>query len=368
MNVAELITISFAIQGILVALLLFFKKSIQKHSNAIWGFFLILFSFYLIICAWYWYDPQSNFSQSLSDVFLLPLSLFGPLFYCYVRSLVLKKPIGPSDWYHLIPFVLVFANFSRFFFLPLETKIAVNENDKLLDYVWISDHISYNILVILLLGYSVYTLIHFKRHYQQDDEMKNWLVLITSCFIVFAVNWPLYYLLYAVGILSMKADYGIGFSMIFFIGMTTYFGFFHSSVFEGKALKKVFPILKYKNSGLSKQVMNDFKVRLQDEMEKNALYLDSELRLKDLASRLSISRHHASQIINESFGVSFYEYVNQFRIQEAKKLLEDMDSNDLNITDIAFKSGFNNRVSFYNTFRKHFGVTPSEYRNKALAS
>ena len=201
-----------------------------------------------------------------------------------------------------------------------------------------------------------------------DPEMKLWLTLITSVFGLFGISWLVYFTLSRMGMLQVEHDYFIGFFMIAMIGLTSYFGFNYSDVFNGKSLRKVFPIIKYKNSGLSQKVLNELKLKLVNLMEREGLYLDSELKLADIADELKVSRHHASQIINECFGVSFYEYLNNLRIQEAEKLLLDDEAMDMNITDIAYKSGFNNRMSFYNTFRKHFGVTPSEFRSKNLAS
>ncbi|MEO1012681.1 MAG: AraC family transcriptional regulator, partial [Bacteroidota bacterium] len=169
-------------------------------------------------------------------------------------------------------------------------------------------------------------------------------------------------------ILETHHDYIISFFMVALIGVTSYFGFNYYEVFHGKSLQKVFPLIKYQKSGLSKKVLEDLKRKLLDTMENKALHLDSELKLMDVANELKISRHHASQIINECFGMSFHEYINKYRIEEAEKLLMDKNASDLNITDIAYKSGFNNRMSFYNAFKKYIGITPSEYRNQNLAS
>ena len=95
-------------------------------------------------------------------------------------------------------------------------------------------------------------------------------------------------------------------------------------------------------------------------METKAPYLDSDLRLKDLAVALGINRHHASQIINESFKMSFYEFVNNYRVEEAERLINNR--RDLKLTDIGYRAGFNNRVTFYKAFKHKNGISPSEFR------
>ena len=91
-------------------------------------------------------------------------------------------------------------------------------------------------------------------------------------------------------------------------------------------------------------------------------YLESNLRLNDLADQLNLSRHHTSQIINEHFDTNFFDFINTYRIEEAKNLLSGKD--DLNITDIIYSSGFNNRASFYKTFKKHTSMTPGEFSER----
>ncbi|MEM9076372.1 MAG: AraC family transcriptional regulator [Bacteroidota bacterium] len=204
------------------------------------------------------------------------------------------------------------------------------------------------------------------KKYWNDIEMKAWSNSAVIFFLVFALSWVIFYIITTSGLYTPEADYIISFAMVLMIGLTTYFGFFHSDVFNGKPLKKIFPAIKYKNSGLSKKVMIDLKEKLSDVITNEQLYLDCELKLIDLADKLNISRHHASQVINESYGVSFYAFINKLRIEEAEKILTDTKYKNLNITDIAFKCGFNNRVSFYNSFRKHVGMTPLDFRSMKM--
>ncbi|MCB0372566.1 MAG: AraC family transcriptional regulator, partial [Muricauda sp.] len=79
-----------------------------------------------------------------------------------------------------------------------------------------------------------------------------------------------------------------------------------------------------------------------------------------------IGRNNASQVINEHFNLSFFDFINKYRVEEAERLLE---SNQLmTITDIAFEAGFNNRVSFYKAFKKVHDITPTEYKDHFMAS
>tara|TARA_E500000318_G_scaffold111076_1_gene128381 strand:- start:6248 stop:6637 length:390 start_codon:yes stop_codon:yes gene_type:complete len=119
---------------------------------------------------------------------------------------------------------------------------------------------------------------------------------------------------------------------------------------------------KYEKTGLSEAFSLELKNKLKHLMENEKLYLKHELKLDDIAELLDISRHHASQVINENFNRSFYEYINNYRIKEAKsKLCLNFENSSLSISEIAYQCGFNNRVSFYKAFKKITHITPKEF-------
>lgn len=143
--------------------------------------------------------------------------------------------------------------------------------------------------------------------------------------------------------------------------------------YPNKFLRQASPVLpfnqkstKYEKTGLSESFSQELKDKLENFMTEEKLYLNHELRLGDIADLLNISRHHASQVINENFQMSFYDYVNSYRIEEAKSKLEsDFGNTSTSISDVAYQCGFNNRVSFYKAFKKITRITPKEFIQKA---
>lgn len=94
--------------------------------------------------------------------------------------------------------------------------------------------------------------------------------------------------------------------------------------------------------------------------EKEKPYLNDDLRLTDLQRVFPISRSYLSQLFNKELGMSFSDYVNQFRVEESKRL---MDAEPLaNIQDIAERSGFHSISTFRRAFTKYTGIVPSEYK------
>jgi len=74
--------------------------------------------------------------------------------------------------------------------------------------------------------------------------------------------------------------------------------------------------------------------------------------------------HHISQVINEKLNQSFFEMIATYRVEEAKILLKDPSKKVLTIEDIADEVGYNSKSAFNRTFKKHTGMTPSEFRDR----
>ena len=75
-----------------------------------------------------------------------------------------------------------------------------------------------------------------------------------------------------------------------------------------------------------------------------------------------MSIHLLSQVINEQLGVNFFNFVNQYRVEEFKERLADPSNRNFSLLGIAFDSGFNSKSTFNRIFRNTTGLTPSRYR------
>ncbi|WP_408044697.1 helix-turn-helix domain-containing protein [Tenacibaculum litopenaei] len=121
---------------------------------------------------------------------------------------------------------------------------------------------------------------------------------------------------------------------------------------------------KYQRSSLNNSLALFEKIN--DLVLAEKLYLSSELKINNLASRLDTSVPHISQAINENKQVSFSDYINGFRIEEAKKkLLEEKPDT---IFAISLDVGFNSKATFYHAFKKLTQQTPTQYRKTQLSS
>ena len=122
------------------------------------------------------------------------------------------------------------------------------------------------------------------------------------------------------------------------------------------------PVEKYKSSQLSEEKSKEYLQRLLENMKTEESFKDPKLTLPLLANRLSINSRYLSQVINENLGQNFYDFVNSYRIEEAKKRLSDPEKDKYTIEAIAFEVGFNSKAAFYSTFKKQTNMTPSQFK------
>jgi AraC-like DNA-binding protein len=118
---------------------------------------------------------------------------------------------------------------------------------------------------------------------------------------------------------------------------------------------------KYLRSGLDKETSHAFLSELTRHMEDQKPYLEGDLVLPQLAEQLGISPNYLSQIINEQLNVNFYDFVNGYRVNEAKQRIR-VAKKAPNILGIALDSGFNSKSAFYTAFKKATSMTPTQYR------
>jgi AraC-like DNA-binding protein len=123
-------------------------------------------------------------------------------------------------------------------------------------------------------------------------------------------------------------------------------------------------IRKYKNSTLEPSFVEKHTRKLDYLMDIERVYRDENISLQSLAEKLSVTPHQLSQIINKKFNKNFRDFINSFRIEEAKRLLCDPGRADEKIFSVGYATGFNTKVAFNNAFKRHTKMTPSEYKKK----
>lgn len=122
---------------------------------------------------------------------------------------------------------------------------------------------------------------------------------------------------------------------------------------------------KYAKSTLDEGLADRYEQMIIRYLKEEKAYRNPGMKLSDLSEALEVVPHDLSQVINQRFECNFNELINRYRVEEARGLLTDR-SNDLNMLEIAYAVGFNNKASFNNYFKKIAGTTPSDYRKNGV--
>jgi AraC-like DNA-binding protein len=120
--------------------------------------------------------------------------------------------------------------------------------------------------------------------------------------------------------------------------------------------------IKYEKSALTKDESLQHLDILKDYMIEEKPYLQPDLSINNLAETLNISSKILSQVINENLNQNFFDFINSYRIAEAKQKLSDLEKK-ITVLEVLYSVGFNSKSAFNAAFRKHTGTTPSEYKN-----
>ncbi|WP_160114567.1 helix-turn-helix domain-containing protein [Aquimarina sp. AU474] len=336
------------------------KKKGDRVANVLLGIYILLFSYNIVYNVLYWSNLLNSYQFiHLSFTNRIPWVLYGPILYLYLRRLLYKNKFRSIDFLHFIPLAYVLINYSPFYFLSAQEKIEVLINGEIRYFSYFYTQYFIQIIIALMLFYCSQLFFSFRFIIKSFNNYR-WLSWLSYSFCGYVLSFSSYFVLVYFNILKQGSDYFIGFSMMFFTGLLSYFAFLQPQVFDGLSMDKIIPFKKYRKTGLTTKHSTELKSRLLDFMKQEKPHLNHDLRLDDLAKELNISRHHMSQVINENLDSSFFDFINQYRIEEAKKML--LEEDNLNMTEILYSSGFSNRVSFYKAFKKFTKTTPSAYK------
>ncbi|WP_291856387.1 AraC family transcriptional regulator [Marinilabilia sp.] len=162
--------------------------------------------------------------------------------------------------------------------------------------------------------------------------------------------------------------HGLSLSLSVFILLIGYFGLKQKEIFiqyHDNTIEYVTePKTKYAGVVLKEADVELYVSKLKRFMASDKPYLDADFSLPELADKLDIPSHYLSRVINEQFGVNFFDFINQYRVEEVKSKIGNPEFKNFSLLGIAFDSGFNTKSAFNRVFKKITGVTPSEYKKQ----
>ena len=367
--ISGIISILATFQLLLASLFLITHKKGNKRNNRLLGLIFFLFSISL-----------ADFSLRINGI-LFPnpvwhlidegfFLLYGPLLYLYVKGVVyLDFKMTKRVLLHFIPYSLYIV-----YLVYSMISIDADQQDQLSKsmvsaslptwlYLASLSVYAYNLIYIWLAAKTVKTYrIVIKNKFSSVHQISlNWLSFIIQSFAAITIIAMIHNVIPALG--SMFFLYV---SLLFLLVYTFFFinrvlikALKQPEIFAGIELEEARD--KYAGSNLKEKETKNLYDKLQAILIEEKLYLDEELTLQDLAHRIPTSSKTLSQVINQSSGKNYFDYINTFRCEEVKSLMKSADSKTT-ILEIMYQSGFNSKSSFNKEFKKLNGTTPSDYR------
>ena len=355
--------------GIFIAVVLNLRKKGDTVANILLSLFVLFHSLFMIHLCLYLSKYNLEFPHSLYITASFSF-LYGPLLYFYFKRITEKYEFKRTDLFHLIPSLVLFLFFLPIYSLSAEEKLEILYNRYETTFYVIVSVITVKSVLLIIYGYFIYKVYvkNLHENSNQLDEIKTWQKNLLVLNIIYIVS----YIIYGFAIINETATlsliYPQVFSMAIIVLYVSYVGYVQPKIFSKKYLFSEFVPFKYKKSGLTESYSHELKDQLLQLLIQDKVYKENNITLDILSKRLGVTRHNASQVINEHFDVNFFKLINRFRIYEAIHMLRQDSHNNMNIIDIAYEVGFNNKVTFNKAFKEETEMTPSQYLKKLQES
>ncbi|WP_298898119.1 helix-turn-helix domain-containing protein [uncultured Psychroserpens sp.] len=344
-----------AIQGIILFFVLFFRKKGNTKANKNLGLFVLSFSiillFYVGYKSRYLYEYPLIYFRKLWIPMMFAL---GPLLLFYVKDLFKIKYSSRFKLGHFSLFLIAFAFYASFHLLDPKNRIY----NVAMDIIWYEWVKNIQMFVYLVLIYKLVK----KAKDNVGPNVVKWLHYMMYTYAGFVLSFALYSTLNNFDFFYSDGwDYMICLLISASILLIGLFGLVQPQIFWGFSIVGALNVIKYEKSGLIPSLAAELKQKLIELMVDEKIYKQNNLNLDELSSLLGTTKHNTSQIINEHFNENFFDFLNDFRIDESKELLLDVNCK-MTISEILYEVGFNNKVTFNSAFKKRTGVTPTQYR------
>ncbi len=307
----------------------------------------------------------------------IPL-LYGPLLYTYISKSLKKSPcIERGDYVHFLPFALSYLYMSRFYFFYTADEKRLVDQGVIQDF----DNFSLALVIGIIASAILYAIYAYRLLTKYKALLENNFSNIEGISLNWLRSfiWGVFFIFLTIAIVLVAKDvFEVQFPfepdfifyalIVFAVLCLGFFGIRHENIFSDNVLLETSEIQKtsYQKSSLKQDFAADKHAALKQMMVDAKPYLQPNLTLNDLAEKLDISIHHLSQIINQHEGQNFNEFVNSYRVDEFIKRAGE--NSHFSYLAIALDSGFNSKSSFNAVFRKHKGMTPSQYLSSVGAT
>lgn len=323
-----------AFNGFVLSLYFAINAKKKIFSNYFLSLLMLVLSIRIVKSVFFYFNP--NLSNIFIQIGLSACILIGPFLYLYLNPHT--KDTKENGIKHIVPY-LTAITITGYFYPYVEHKPIWQ--------MWIVKAIYFQWLVYIILSLQYMRPIIQKL--KEKERLKKIDVWSLSIYLGVAIIWLAYniaaYTSYIIGALSFT------FVLYLIVLLLVFRNSNQSNFFQEKE--------KYKNKEIDAEMRSLIEQKLALIVEKE-LYLNPSFSLEDAAKELKVSRHLLSQYLNEILGKSFSNLIKEYRIEKAKRLLEN--EKNFTLESLGYESGFNSKSTFFTTFKKTTGLTPAEYQ------
>ncbi len=363
-NLISLLSFLITFQLLFVGIFLITHKKGNRRNNILLGtvFILIAWNIGDLILQMNGVVLKWEFLQLIDDGFFL---LYGPIIYLYTQGVIFRDfKLSIRNLLHLIPYLLLTVLLlSLSDFTPIKSEEIIKNN---LPWQF------YTISALMYAHFFVYLGLTYislwkyrkiiKNKYSQIDQINlDWLsfslntfglltfVSMIHNFIALAENRSVFMITLVILLIFI----------FYFVNRVILKALRQPEIFAGIAQNET---TKYLGSKLTSAQIEEYKEQLLNLISNEKPFLNPQVSLADLSEKLSVSTKHLSQVINQSFNKSFFDFINSYRIQEAQQILKESRDDKLTVLEVMYEVGFNSKSSFNTAFKKETGQTPTEFR------
>jgi len=367
-NINILLGLIFAgiIQGFVLGVFILFQKKYKSKASRYLG--LLILSFTLSNLQ-YTLDDIDAISWDLFNLIYFPyLFLVAPLLYYFVtRFLYLDRVSSKLEKLLFIPFfifmmiTLVYKTIAIVLNRAASNDIFQTELADVIDFY--GDFINIlTIMISIVASLSVikaYEKKHLKFNSRIVKEQLLWLKVLLYMLLAVLIPWLIYTYAYLLdeNVVFLPA-FVLASLVIYLLG---YIGIHKIHTLEQR--REIRSVARdQKSFSIVEKTKNTHIVSIEKILKKERNFLDPNFSLDLLAEELSLSKSHLSRIINTELHMSFSDYLNSLRVDEAKKHLLNPEFSKYTVLAIGLESGFNSKTTFNTTFKKRTGQTPSQFK------
>lgn len=376
-NTHDLILMITVFQCILFSIVIFFLRPKSTLSN-------VLLAGFLISTAAIPLDTLTNYGAGVHDwmlnnhpgmfyIFEFGYWTQGAFLLWYVRSILYKNfKLDAWDLLYLVPFTFYFSHqLISYHLLSAETKILIQtgqlsaeQNNSIFFITFFREFLRVFFAASCVLEIRRFCM-QIKNRQHNETPSYAWLQYSAYIFLGLCVwSFTMSALILMAVEIGFSIDVGV-FGLLSNYAVCLFISLFVLLVSNRTSMLNSLEKLATVGAAAQAKPVNHEHIRtLEALMEKEKPYLEHNLTLDSLSEKSGMAPRLLSTVINRHYGYNFFEFVNHYRINEAKRMLLAPEYSSTTVLDIMYNCGFNSKATFNNFFKKFEGMTPREYKKQ----